>query len=54
MPDSPPGLLKGLSSDDASAVLALGSRVRLSSGAVLFELGAEANACFLSSVARSR
>jgi hypothetical protein len=39
MPDTRPDLLKSMSAGDADAVLALGSRLTLSSGAVLFELG---------------
>ncbi|HXK06803.1 MAG TPA: cyclic nucleotide-binding domain-containing protein [Verrucomicrobiae bacterium] len=39
-----PDLLKGLSPEDASEVLALGKRLLLSSGAELFHLGQDADA----------
>lgn len=39
-----PDLLKGLSPEDASEVLALGKRLLLSSGAQLFHLGQDADA----------
>ena len=43
MPDTQLDLLKSITPEDARAVLALGSRVSLPSGAVLFELGASAD-----------
>jgi CRP-like cAMP-binding protein len=42
-----PDLLKGLSPEDAAAVLGLGSRVRLAPGAVLFPLGEAADSLYL-------
>jgi CRP/FNR family transcriptional regulator, cyclic AMP receptor protein len=44
---SEPDLLKGLGQAEASEVLALGSRIRLESGAELFRLGADADRVFL-------
>jgi CRP-like cAMP-binding protein len=43
MPDSYPDLLKSIPASAADAVLALGRAVTLPSGAVLFELGADAD-----------
>jgi CRP-like cAMP-binding protein len=42
-----PDLLSGLARDDADAILALGSRMRLAPAAVLFPLGAPADSLFL-------
>lgn len=42
-----PDLVRGLSPEDAAAVLALGKPTTLSAGQVLFALGAEAEAVFL-------
>jgi len=47
MPDSYPDLLKGLSAQDANAVLALGLPMTLLSGAVLFQLGADADQLYV-------
>ena len=47
MPDSYPDLLKSTSAEDANAVLALGLRMTLLSGAVLFQLGAEADQLYV-------
>ena len=47
MPDSYPDLLKSMSAEDADAVLALGLRMTLLSGAVLFQLGAEADQLYV-------
>ncbi|HEX7485477.1 MAG TPA: cyclic nucleotide-binding domain-containing protein [Vicinamibacterales bacterium] len=47
MPDTRPDLLKSMSAGDADAVLALGSRLTLSSGAVLFELGIQADQLYV-------
>jgi len=47
MPDSYPDLLKSMSAEDANAVLALGLRMTLLSGAVLFQLGAEADQLYV-------
>jgi CRP/FNR family transcriptional regulator, cyclic AMP receptor protein len=43
MPDSYPDLLKSVSAHDADAVLALSRPVALASGAVLFQLGGDAD-----------
>jgi CRP-like cAMP-binding protein len=42
-----PGLLSGLSSEHAEQVMALGSRLNLAPGAVLFRLGDSADSLFL-------
>ena len=42
-----PDLLNGVSPEDAAAVLALGSRMRLAPGAVLFPLGSPADSLYL-------
>jgi CRP-like cAMP-binding protein len=47
MSDSYPDLLKSMSADDAGAVLALGRNLTLSSGSVLFELGAAADQLYV-------
>jgi CRP-like cAMP-binding protein len=47
MPDNYPDLLKSLSPDDAAAVLALGRHLMLLSGAVLFQLGADADLLYI-------
>jgi CRP-like cAMP-binding protein len=47
MPDSYPDLLKSMSAEDADAVLALGRHLMLLSGAVLFELGADADQLYV-------
>ena len=52
MPDSYPDLLKSMSAADADAVLALGCRLTLLSGAVLFQLGAEADQLYVISRGR--
>lgn len=45
--DALPDLLNGVSPEDAAAVLALGSRMRLAPGAVLFPLGSPADSLYL-------
>jgi CRP-like cAMP-binding protein len=52
MPDSYPDLLKSLSAEDADAVLALGRPLTLLSGAVLFQLGGDADLLYI--VSRGR
>jgi CRP-like cAMP-binding protein len=47
MRDSYPDLLKSLSAQDADAVLALGLKMTLLSGAVLFQLGADADQLYV-------
>jgi CRP-like cAMP-binding protein len=47
MPDSYPDLLKSMSAEDAGTVLALGRHLMLLSGAVLFELGADADQLYV-------
>jgi len=47
MTDSRPDLLAGLNHDEATELLALGSRVSLSSGEVLFRMGSEAGSLYL-------
>lgn len=47
MRDSYPDLLKSLSAQDADAVLALGLNMTLLSGAVLFQLGADADQLYV-------
>jgi CRP-like cAMP-binding protein len=47
MRDSYPDLLKSLSAADADAVLALGLNMTLLSGAVLFQLGADADQLYV-------
>jgi CRP-like cAMP-binding protein len=47
MPTIEPELLRGLPSDAANAVRSLGSRITVTSGAVLFNLGAAADSVFL-------
>jgi CRP-like cAMP-binding protein len=47
MKDSYPDLLKSLSAQDADAVLALGLNMTLLSGAVLFQLGADADQLYV-------
>jgi CRP-like cAMP-binding protein len=47
MSDSYPDLLKSMSAADAGAVLALGRSVTLSSGSVLFQLGADADQLYV-------
>ena len=47
MPDSYPDLLKSLSAQDADAVLAFGLKMTLLSGAVLFQLGADADQLYV-------
>ena len=47
MTNGQPELMNGLPPDEAERVIALGSRVTLPSGAVLFHLGAEADGVFL-------
>jgi CRP-like cAMP-binding protein len=47
MSDSRPDLLAGLNRDEANDLLALGSRVSLSSGEVLFRMGSEASSLYL-------
>ena len=47
MRDSYPDLLKSLPPADADAVLAMGRAVTLSSGAVLFQLGADADQLYV-------
>jgi CRP-like cAMP-binding protein len=47
MTHSTPDLLEGLTPDQTAAVLALGTRLLVSSGAALFHLGASADALFL-------
>ena len=42
-----PELLRGVAESDAAAILSLGSRVHLQSGAVLFSLGDDADTLFL-------
>jgi CRP-like cAMP-binding protein len=42
-----PELLQGLSPDDVAAVIALGERLMLPSGTVLFQLGADAERIYL-------
>jgi CRP-like cAMP-binding protein len=42
-----PELLRGLSDEQAQAVVALGTRIRVASGAELFPLGAPANSVFV-------
>ena len=45
--DLVPDLLSGVSPEDAAQVLALGSRMRLAPGAVLFPLGSPADSLYL-------
>jgi CRP-like cAMP-binding protein len=47
MATSQPELLHGLSDEQAQAVIALGTRIRVSSGAELFPLGAPADSVFV-------
>jgi CRP-like cAMP-binding protein len=47
MTDVRPDLLAGLSHDEAAALLALGSRVSLSSGDVLFRMGSDASTLYV-------
>jgi len=47
MVDGQPDLLKGLSQGEVDRTLALGSPINLSSGAELFQLGAQADSLFL-------
>jgi CRP-like cAMP-binding protein len=47
MKDSYPDLLKSLSAQDADAVLAFGLKMTLLSGAVLFQLGADADQLYV-------
>jgi CRP-like cAMP-binding protein len=47
MPDSYPDLLKSMSAEDADAVLSLGRHSTLASGAVLFQLGADADQLYV-------
>jgi CRP/FNR family cyclic AMP-dependent transcriptional regulator len=47
MTDGPADLLKNLAPDDAAGILALGTRLSVRSGAVLFALGADADQMFL-------
>jgi CRP-like cAMP-binding protein len=47
MASSEPDLLRGLNPQDADHVRSLGTRIRLTSGAVLFELGARADSVFV-------
>ncbi len=47
MPDSYPDLLKSMSAEDADAVLSLGRHSVLPSGAVLFQLGADADQLYV-------
>jgi CRP-like cAMP-binding protein len=47
MTDVQPELLRGLAKEDAAGVETLASRVHLKSGAVLFQLGAEADTVYL-------
>jgi CRP/FNR family cyclic AMP-dependent transcriptional regulator len=47
MTNGQPELIRGLPPDEADRVMALGSRVTLASGSVLFRLGAEADSVFL-------
>jgi CRP-like cAMP-binding protein len=47
MPSDHPELLKNLSPADAAQVIALGSRMSVASGSVLFQLGADADRIFL-------
>jgi CRP/FNR family cyclic AMP-dependent transcriptional regulator len=47
MTNGQPELVRGLPPDEADRVMALGSRVTLASGSVLFRLGAEADSVFL-------
>lgn len=47
MTDARPDLLAGLSHEEAIELLALGSRVSLSSGEELFRMGTEANSLYL-------
>ncbi len=47
MTDVRPDLLAGLSHDEASALLALGTRVSLASGDVLFRMGGDANTLYI-------
>jgi CRP-like cAMP-binding protein len=42
-----PDILRGLTEEEANAFLALGTRLRLTAGAVLFELGEEARSLYL-------
>jgi CRP/FNR family cyclic AMP-dependent transcriptional regulator len=47
MTNGQPELLKGLPPDEAAGVMALGSRISLPSGSVLFRLGADADSVYL-------
>ena len=47
MPTAQPDLLRGLPDDEASQVMALGSRVSLPSGGELFRLGAAADCVYV-------
>jgi CRP/FNR family transcriptional regulator, cyclic AMP receptor protein len=47
MPESHADLLKSMTAEDADAVLALGRPVTLSSGAVLFHLGGDADLLYI-------
>jgi CRP-like cAMP-binding protein len=47
MANDEPDLLKGVDPEEAARVRALGTRIRLTSGAVLFELGAPADSVFV-------
>jgi CRP/FNR family cyclic AMP-dependent transcriptional regulator len=47
VPSGQPDLVKDLSPAEAAAVMALGSKIYLSSGAELFRLGAEADSVYL-------
>ncbi|MEK6629330.1 MAG: cyclic nucleotide-binding domain-containing protein [Acidobacteriota bacterium] len=47
MPNPQPDLLKGLTVEEVSAVMALGQKLNLASGTVLFQLGAEADRIYL-------
>jgi len=47
MTNGQPELMSGLPPDEAGRVMALGSRITLASGSVLFCLGAEADSVFL-------
>jgi len=47
MTDGRPDLLAGLSHDEATALLALGTRINLSSGDVLFRMGGDATSLYV-------